>query len=181
MKAYVLLAEGFEEIEAITPIDVLRRAGIDVITLSISREKSVIGAQNIEVVADDILENHLNEVPDIIITPGGLPGSEHLKNSELVQMIIKRQHSENKYIASICASPIALERAGVIKDKTFTCYPGFETQINSGTYSGNSVEIDGNIITAKGPGVAMDFSLKIVETLIGKEISEQLRTGMIVQ
>ncbi len=181
MKAFVLLAEGFEEIEAVAPIDVLRRAGVTVLSLSISREKKVKGAQGIEIIADDILENHLNEAPDIIITPGGLPGSEHLKNSELVQMLLKRQYSENRYIASICASPIALERAGIVDGKKFTCYPGFEKQVTSGIHTGERVEVDGNIITSKGPGVALEFSLKIVEVLAGREISDQLKSGMIVK
>ncbi len=180
MKAYVLLADGFEEIEAITPIDVLRRAGIEVKTLSITNEKAVKGAHNIEIIADDILANQIDNKADIIITPGGLPGSSNLRDNTMVQSLLKKQFAENKLIASICASPIALDSASILNDATYTCYPGFESNIKTGTYINERVVFNNNIITAQGPGVAMEFALKIVEVLLDKETADNLKKEMIV-
>ncbi len=180
MKAFVLLANGFEEIEAITPIDVLRRAGIEVITLSIHDSKKLLGAHNVIIAADALLTDKFEESADIIITPGGMPGSKHLKESKLVKQMLKKQHEKNRYIASICASPIALESSGVIKDTNFTCYPGFENKIESGNFVSQRLVHDENIITAMGPGVALEFSLKIVEILKGKEVADNLKKAMIV-
>ncbi len=181
MRAYVLLANGFEEIEAITPIDVLRRAGFDVTTLSIHDSKKITGAHNVIIAADGLLSDYLNESPDIIITPGGMPGSTNLKESNLVIEIIKKQVSENRHVASICASPIVLDEADVLNTKNYTCYPGFEKVIKSGNYSDDRVVSDNKIITAKGPGVAIEFALKIVEELLGENVSNDLKKAMIVK
>ncbi len=179
MKAFVLLADGFEEIEALAPIDVLRRAGVDVLTLSINDNKNVVGTHNVSVVADDFLANHIDEKADIIITPGGLPGAFYLRDSKLVQEILKKQFDDKGLIASICASPIALDSAGVL-DAKYTCYPGVEKQIKSGNYLNERVVFDKNIITGKGPGAAIEFALKIVEVLLGKEKADSLKEEMIV-
>ncbi len=181
MKAFVLLANGFEEVEAITPIDVLRRAGIEVTTLSIHESKKLLGAHNVIIAADALLADKIDESADIIITPGGMPGSKHLKESTLVQKMLKKQHEENRYIASICASPIVLESSGVIKDTNFTCYPGFESEIQSGNFVDDRIVHDKKIVTAKGPGVAMEFSLKLVEILKGKEAADNIKQAMIVK
>ncbi len=181
MKAFVLLANGFEEIEAITPIDVLRRAGIEVTTLSIHDSKKLLGAHNVIIAADALLTDKIDESADIIITPGGMPGSRHLKESELVRKMLKKQYQEGRYIASICASPIALEASEVIKDTDFTCYPGFEGDIKSGNFVDERIVHDKKVITAKGPGVALEFSLKIVEILMGKQSAETLKKAMIVK
>ncbi len=178
--AYVLLADGFEEIEAITPIDVLRRAGIEVTTLSINREKTVKGAHNMKIIADDILEKYINSKADVIITPGGLPGSTNLRDNTMVQNLLQRQFRENRLIASICASPIALDAASILDEVTYTCYPGFEGNIKTGNYINERLCFDHNIITAQGPGVAFDFAFKIVETLLGKEIVENLKKETLV-
>ncbi len=181
MKAFILLANGFEEIEAITPIDVLRRAGIEVITLSIHDTKELKGAHNIIIEADALLSEHFNELPDIIITPGGMPGSSNLKENKMAIEMIKKQASEKKLIASICASPIVLEEADILKSIRYTCYPGFENEIKNGKFVDSRVVSDKNIITAKGPGVALEFALKIVEELIGENKANDLKKAMIVK
>ncbi len=180
MKAFVLLAKGFEEIEAITPIDILRRAEIDVVTLSITDNKTVKGAHNVEVIADDVLKNRLDEKADIIITPGGLAGSEYLRDSVMVQNFLKKQSVEERLIASICASPIALDSACILNRTNYTCYPSIEKQIKTGNYINERVVLDNKIITAQGPGVATDFAFKIVEVLLGQEKVKSLKTEMLI-
>lgn len=180
MKAYILLANGFEDIEAIVPADILKRAGIDVKLISIHDHVAVTSAHQIKLTADDLLKNNLNQLPDIIITPGGEMGAYALRDNPDVQLLLKTQHQNNRYIASICASPVALDRAGILKDKAFTCYPGFENQITSGHHQKDRIVVDDKLITAKGPGVAFDFSFKIVELTIGSAMSQQLKSEMFI-
>ncbi len=180
MKAYVLIAKGFEEIEAITTVDVLRRAGMEVLTLSIGESRQVKGSHNIEIITDDLLENYIDKYPDIIITPGGMPASEYLRSSNLVRTLLRNQFNKGKYIASICASPIVLDAVDILDDISYTCYPGFEQQIKGRKRLNQRVVVSHKIITAQGPGVSMDFALKIVEELISKDISEQLKKDLVV-
>ncbi len=179
MKAYVLLANGFEEIEAISPIAILRRAGIEVFVLSVGKSLTVRGSHKTLITCDDFLINRLNELPDIIITPGGMPGSTNLRDNHEVQDILRRQKENGKYIASICASPIALDKCGVLKNTDYTCYPGFEKVIKNGNFTDKPVVFDNNIITARGPGVAFEFAYKIVHVLLGDSASDKIKEEMI--
>ncbi len=171
MKALVLLADGFEEIEALIPVDILRRGGVEVQLVSI-KEDIVKSSSGTKIVSDMKIKD-VKEF-DIIITPGGLPGAENLMNDSKVINLIKNAYVNNKWIASICASPIVLDRADILSNKEFTCYPGFEKNI-TGTYVSERVVIDRNVITAMGPGVAFDFAFTILEKTLGKEIADKVR------
>lgn len=180
-KILLLLAEGFEEVEALTTVDYLRRVDIIVDTCSISGEKKVVGAHNIIVEAD----KNLNEVEsiknyDAIVIPGGLPGATNLRDNERVIELVQEFNKEEKLIGAICAGPIVLERAGIIEGKRITSYPGFEDVLIEGIYKEELVVHDGNIVTARGPAVAVYFALKLVENLVGEKKAEALKKDILL-
>ena len=179
-KIVLILAPGFEEIEAITPIDVLRRADIDV-TVAGLNSLEVKGSHAVTVLADQQLSSIKHADYDGIILPGGLPGSHRLRDSQLVIDLVRAINEKKGLIAAICAAPIVLEKAGIIAGKEFTCYPGQEEFIPSGTHLRDRVVVDGNIVTGKGAGVALEFTLKIVDYLGYQEKATALSKGMIVQ
>jgi len=179
-KIFIHLADGFEEVEAITPVDVLRRAGCEVVIVSVTGKKEVRGAHGITVLADRLFEESDYEYADMILLPGGQPGSDNLNRHEGLKKQIIVFHEQDKMIAAICAAPLVLGSAGVLKGKKATCFPGVEPKLTGATCTGNPVEIDGNITTGKGPGVAMKFSLSLVESLVGKSKADELRRVMIV-
>jgi len=180
-KIAVILAEGFEEIEAIAPIDVLRRAGIDVIVAGLSG-KTVTGAHGVKVEADIVLGD-MKGLPDAIFLPGGLPGATNLEASPAVIDLIRRMHQEKRLVTAICASPaLALQKSGILEGKRATCYPGYEKNFSSGvTFTEERVVKDGNVITSRGPGSAIEFALKLVEELAGKEKAAILNRGLVVK
>lgn len=182
MKALVFLANGFEEIEAITVIDILRRADIKVISVSINNCEDVIGAHSIKVKADTtILKLDLeNENYKAIILPGGMPGSTNLKDNNRLIEIIKDFNSKNKIIAAICAAPIVLKEAGLTKGIKGTVYPGFEEDLEYSHYTKESVTIDKNIVTAKGPAYSIDFALSLVKSIAGDEKEKEVRKGLLL-
>ena len=174
---YVFLADGFEEIEAITPIDILRRAEIEVKTVGIN-SKSICGAHGIWIECD-----LLDTEPDLlglemIVLPGGMPGALNLEKSLVVKAFIDYCVEHEIKIAAICAAPAMLGHMGLLDEKNFTCYPGFESQAPHGNYTGNTCEQAGTIITSKGAGTALEFSLLLVETLKGKERAELLKAAL---
>jgi 4-methyl-5(b-hydroxyethyl)-thiazole monophosphate biosynthesis len=177
MRVLVPLAEGFEEIEAITIIDVLRRASIDVVTAALA-ELVVKGSHGISVTADARLDDVASAAFDAVVLPGGMPGSRTLRDDERVLGIVRRLAREHKLVAAICAAPIALEAAGVLRGKRATSYPGNE--LPSARYTEERVVADGALITSRGPGTALEFALTLVERLNGPEATQKLRTGMIV-
>lgn len=177
-KVLIPLAVGFEEIEAMTLIDVLRRAGIEVVTAGLDR-KMLQGAHGVNVEADTLLDSVSVSEFDMILLPGGLPGAEHLAKSEKVKSLLQEFDANNKYIGAICAAPWALSTAGVLKDK-YTCYPGFEGQVAKDGYDGTSdVVIDHNIMTSRGPATAMSFALCIVKELCGIEKHDEIQSGLL--
>ncbi len=180
MKAFILLADRFEDIEMIAPLDIMRRAAIEVKMLAIGDDLSVKSAHDVVMRCDGLLKDHIGESPDVVITPGGMPGSTYLSESDLVKKLLKRQADEGRYIASICASPIALESADALQGRKFTCYPSFETQIKSGLHHNQRLVVDGKLITAMGPGVALQFGLKIVELILSASTAEQISQAMII-
>src|SRR3989338_11700711 len=165
-KVLIILAEGFEEIEAVTPIDVLRRAGAEVTSAGLSG-KVVSGAHGIKFEADIPLDDY-RDSPDAIILPGGMPGARNLAESKKVADFIKKMNSQKKIIGAICAAPaLALSPTGVLDGKKATCYPGFESNFSKSVkFSQERVVTDGNVITSKGPGSALEFSVKLVEQLL---------------
>ena len=178
-KALIILAEGFEEIEAITPVDILRRAGID-ITIAGLKGTSIRGSRQITVIADKELEGTETDY-DAVILPGGGHGAKNLAQSERVNTIIKTMNNNGKIIAAICASPaVVLAPAGILDNKFATCYPGEEENFSSyTTFKEENVVVDGNIITSRAPGTALEFSLTIVEKLISRNIKEKIATAIL--
>ena len=160
----VLLADGFEEIEAVAPIDVLKRLGIDVTVAGLEKE-TVRGSHNIYIKADVKLSSVLVEDFDAIFLPGGMPGSENLRNSEAALEAIRKMDAKGGIVSAICAAPIALGKAGVIKGKKVTAYPGYNEKLEGATYTGNRSERDGNIVTGKGAGAAFDFAVELAVAL----------------
>jgi 4-methyl-5(b-hydroxyethyl)-thiazole monophosphate biosynthesis len=177
MKVIVPIAEGFEEIEAITIVDILRRADIDVTTATLSKNP-VKGSHGIPVKADRIIKE-LNMVDfNCIVLPGGMPGSENLKMNDTVLSYIKHIYSKGGYIAAICAAPIVLGQAGVLYGKNVTCFPGYEGELIDANYIEKPVVVDGSVITGRGAGCAIPFALEIVGTIRGNDIREEIKNNL---
>lgn len=175
---YVFLAPGFEEIEALAVVDVLRRAELDVLTVGVG-EDFVVGSHQIPV-ACDISEKNLvlDERVEAIVLPGGMPGTLNLEKSENVQKAIDWAKENNKLICAICAAPSILGHKGLLDGKNATCFPGFEEELFSANVSKDFVVRDGNIITAKGMGSAIEFGLQIAEILTSKENAQKIRASL---
>ena len=178
-KAAVFFALGFEEVEALTQVDLLRRAGIDVDMVSITDETSVFGAHNIEVVCDEILEEIDKDSYDALILPGGMPGTKNLGNcSELIEML-KKYNEEGKVVAAICAAPMVLGRNGILEGKKACCYPGFEEFLEGAEVCEDKVAADGNVITSRGVGTAIEFAGALIEALVGKDAADEVKESII--
>lgn len=175
MKIYMFLADGFEETEALAPLDLIIRAGADIKTVSISESYTVCGAHDIKIQADLLVkETDLTDC-DGLILPGGGKGTENFFASEAVKNAVKDAYEKGRLLCAICAAPTVLGRMGLLKDKTAVCYPGMEDMLFCKTLSKEPVVQDGNIITAKGMGVSYEFGLKITEYLYGSEKAAELK------
>lgn len=176
---YVYLANGFEETEAITPIDMLRRAEKKVVTVGIG-DNIVVSSHGIPVVTDTIIqEAPLTDDLEMIVLPGGMPGTLNLEKSEYVQQAIDFCMEKNIPIGAICAAPSILGHKGILKGRKAVCYQGFEAQLDGAEVGTDAVAVDGNIITARGAGVAMQFALALVEKAVSKaESDRQFRAVM---
>ncbi len=179
-KIAVHLAAGFEEIEAITIIDVLRRAEFEVVVISMSDELFVLGSHQILVVADQIFKNVDYKAIDMIILPGGMPGSKNLDQHDGLKKQILEFSENDKPIGAICAAPLVLGHLGLLNGKRVVCYPGFENELFGATVLDQAIMVEGNIITGRGVGAALKFSLKIVEMLESRQKAEKLADGMLV-
>lgn len=168
----IILAPGFEEVEAITVIDLLRRAGMNVTTASIA-EKQVTGSHNIPVIADELFDAISGKSYDMTILPGG-PGVKNLVRSDRVLQHLQNQAREDKYIAAICAAPVVLNKAGLLQKKSITSYPSEEQNFTSSEYFYDNVVVDGHIITSRAVGTAIDFSLKLIEILTDKKNADNV-------
>ena len=171
----VPLAQGCEELEAITITDLLVRAGISVTTCGLD-EQPVKASRGTTIIPDTSIDRVLDTDFDLIVLPGGLPGSDHLRDNQQIQSLIKKQASSDKYVAAICAAPKALAEAGLLEGKTATSFPGVLAALENDaiTISENPVEIDGNIVTSRSVGTAMDFALSLIELLEGKEKRDEI-------
>ena len=179
-QAYVFLADGFEEVEALTTVDLLRRAGVKVTTASITDELLVTGAQNIPVIADTALSEAPLDEADLIVLPGGMPGTKNLAESELVQETISRQAESKKYVAAICAAPaLILGEGGYLKGRLATCYPGMEEHLIEAEKTTEKVAVAENFVTSRGVGTAIPFALKLIELLCGKEKAEEIAESIV--
>lgn len=175
-KVAVILADGVETIEALTVVDVLRRAKIECHTFSIG-SVNVTTSHGIEIKSDKIFSDEINDY-DMIVLPGGMPGSANLRDDERVISLIKKFNSENKLISAICAAPIALGKAGILEGKSATCYPGFEEQLTGCNFKEDLIVRDGNLLTARGPAVTLPFSYEILKVL-GYEKVDDIISGML--
>ncbi len=183
--AFIFLATGFEEIEAIAVVDVLRRAGVEVTIVAIPEEDDefwVEGAHGITITGDDIFDEIDFSGGDMLILPGGQPGTSNLNVHKGLKEVIQTYYDQQKYIAAICAAPLVLGGMGLLKGKRAVCYPGYEVRLTGAEIAKNErVVVDGNIITAKGPGTAIEFALQLVEILVDKATADKLAVEMIVK
>jgi len=175
------LAEGCEELEAVTLIDLLRRADITVITASLSDSGTVTASRGVRLVADTTLENVIYDDFDMIILPGGLPGSINLDEDPRIHALLKRVYQADKAVAAICAAPLVLAHAGLLEGKTVTCYP---TILNATDWpeinlSDDAIVIDDRVLTSKGPGTAMDFALAIIEYVKDSQTRNDVEKGLV--
>ncbi|MGL5151218.1 MAG: DJ-1 family glyoxalase III [Clostridium sp.] len=173
----VLMSNGFEEIEALTVVDVLRRGNIHCDMVSIENNEYVTGSHDICVKANRGFGDDLKEY-DLIVLPGGMPGARNLKNNSQVIELVKYFNDNKKYIGAICAAPIVLGEAGVVKNKKVTSYPGFQEEIGECDYVIEKVVVDENIITSRGPATTLEFSYKLMECLGSSEVLK-IRNGML--
>lgn len=170
---YVCLAEGFEETEAITPIDLLRRAGAQVTVVGVTG-KTVTGSHGIPVVADKEIGEIDGSDVELVVLPGGMPGTLNLENSEGVQRLIDTAARRGALLGAICAAPSILGHKGLLNGKTAVCFPGFEKDLTGAVPGTEETVRDGNIITSRGAGSAVSFGLKLVEALYGEKQAEEL-------
>ena len=175
---YMFLANGFEEVEALCPLDLLRRAGVNVTTVGIGSE-SVTGSHGITVQADIPDTMYRDSTPEMIILPGGMPGTKHLDASHTVESAIRAAKRCDAYLAAICAAPMVLGKRGYLEGKRAICFPGFEEHLKGAEIANERVVTDGKIITAAGMGVALDFGLALVKALKGEETAEALRHAVL--
>lgn len=178
-KAIVFLADGFEEIEGLTVVDLLRRAGIQVVTASIKTEKEINGAHGIQVFADETVENVDFSTADMVVLPGGMPGTLNLGNCKKVTETVMEFFKQGKEVAAICAAPSVLGDLGILKGKKATCYPGFEERLTGAEVSLEEVVSDGNVTTSRGLGTAIPFALKLIEKLIDTAKADEVKESII--
>jgi 4-methyl-5(b-hydroxyethyl)-thiazole monophosphate biosynthesis len=180
IRVLVPLAPGFEDLEATTIVDLLRRGGIEVVTAGL-QPGLVQGARGIRVQPDAVLDDVLDQDFTMIALPGGMPGAENLKNDARIIALLRKMAGAGKYTAAICAAPIALAQAGLLDGKRATSFPGFvdKLSIPDGRYTGAAVEIDGKVVTSRGPGTAMDFALELVQLLAGEATRQKVEAGLV--
>ncbi|MDE6329788.1 MAG: DJ-1/PfpI family protein [Muribaculaceae bacterium] len=178
--SFLFLADGFEEVEALTPVDVLRRAGIPVKTVSISSSMQVTGAHGITVKADVLYDATLFDNPEWLILPGGMPGALNLYDFAPLQGLLERHASTGGHIAAICASPaVVLGRLGLLKGVKATCYPGFEDKLEGADVQSAPVVVDGKFITGNGPANSLRWALEIVKATLGEQKAQEVGSGML--
>lgn len=178
-KVYEFLANGFEEVEGLTPIDVLRRGGVEVVTVSVSNDYTVSGAHGVEFIADALFEETDLSDADVLLLPGGMPGTLNLDNHKGVREALLNHAGEGKRIGAICAAPMVLGRLGLLRGLKATCYPGFEKYLDGADYTNELVTVDGMFITGKGPGASMPYSLTLLSLLCGDDKAREVAEGMI--
>ncbi|MBR5047330.1 MAG: DJ-1/PfpI family protein [Eubacterium sp.] len=175
---YVFFAEGFEEVEALTAVDLIRRSGEKLQTVSVMGEKRVTGSHGITI-ETDILFDEVSLPADMLVLPGGMPGTKNLGAHEGLCKLLRQQYEEEGWLAAICAAPSVFAGLGFLKDRKATSYPGAVTDRDCGAYLEEEVVADGNIVTSRGVGTAIPFALKLVEILKGKEMADKISGSII--
>lgn len=177
---YLFLADGHEEIEALTVVDLLRRANLEIETVSITGEKAVKGSHNIVHMADRLFEEINPDSADMLILPGGMPGTLNLEAFEPLMKAVDKAYAEGRYIAAICAAPTVFGRRGLLEGKTACCYPDMEGDLKGANVSYDKVCIDGKIITSRGLGTAIDFALCIICEFCGNNVANDLARKIVM-
>ena len=179
-KVYVFLADGFEDIEALIPVDVLRRGGVEVVTVSTVEDSQIAtSAHGVQVVADAMIDECTFDDADLLLLPGGMPGASNLYECDAVRQAVLNQHRQQKRIAAICAAPaVVLAQTGVLDGRRATCYPGFEQLLTKAEYTADLVTVDGHVTTAEGPAAALPFAYELLSQLVDTETSRQVAEGM---
>lgn len=178
IRVYEMLAEGFEEIEALMPVDVLRRGGIDIQTVSVAAGRSVRSSHGVAIEADLVFSEADFSLGDMVLLPGGLPGATNLDAHAGVRQVLAEYAAHGKRIGAICAAPLVLGRMGLLRGRRATCYPGFEKYLEGADTTGELFTIDGNVITGRGPAAALDYSIAVLSLLAGGEKAEETASGM---
>jgi protein deglycase len=179
-RVLVPLADGTEEIEAVTIIDVLRRAGAEVTVASVG-ELQITASRGVRLVADCLIGQCIDIAYDLVALPGGMPGAEHLRDSRELKQILQRQSAAGGLVGAICAAPaVVLEAHGLLQNRRATCHPNHVKRLQNPTAAGAPVLVDGNWVTSQGPGTALAFALKLVEMLFGREHMEAVAAPMVI-
>lgn len=180
-KAFIFIAEGFEEIEAIGTIDILRRAGIDAQSISIHNEKTVTGAHGMPLVCDKLLDEVITETANLLVLPGGMPGAQNLKEKTELHPLLLAQDKAGKPLAAICAAPMVFGSLGLLQGRKATCYPSFEGHLTGAEHSSAGVVVDQNIVTGKGPAFVFDFALALIEQVMGSDKAQEVAEGLLLR
>ena len=178
-KAYLFFAEGFEEVEALTVVDLLRRGRVDCVTVSVSGDYDVTGSHGITIRADRLFDEQALDDADMLILPGGMPGTNNLKAHAGLDRLIREYDSNGKYLAAVCAAPTVYGEKGLLEGKAATCYPGLEAGLKGAAAKNDSVVCDGQYITSRGMGTCIDFGLKLLSLLEGDEIAENIGKAVV--
>lgn len=176
---YVFLANGFEEIESLAVVDIFRRGGVDIKTVSVTGDECATTSHGITIKADLKIEDADLSDADLLVLPGGMPGATNLNEHEGVRKALLAQNAKGGRIAAICAAPMVLGGLGLLKGKRATCYPGFEKYMEGATYTSELFTVDGNITTGRGPAATLPFAYALLESFVGKEATDAIRSGMI--
>lgn len=179
-RALIAVADGVEDLECVTLIDVLRRADIEVLVASIEERRMITCARGTRLTADAMLVDVLAQDFDLIVLPGGMPGAQHLADFEPLAERVRKQAKAGELFAAICAAPaLALQRYGVLRQRRMTCYPAFSDRLSGCTFVDDAVVVDGNCITSQGPGTALAFALTLVEQLVGRGTRTEVAKAML--
>ena len=173
------LAEGFEEVEALLPLDILRRGGLDVRTVSVTGDRIVKGAHQVPVVADLLFEDLAADEVEMIVLPGGMPGAVNLDAHAGLDALARSAAAAGQPMAAICAAPLVYGKRGLLNGNKATCYPGFESYLEGADCTGRMVETDGNFVTGKGPGAAAEFGFTLLQRLAGADKAAEVKQGML--
>lgn len=178
-RVYLFLADGFEEIEGLTVVDLLRRAEIDITTVSVMKERVVTGSHQIAVAADTVFEENDYSNAEMLVLPGGMPGTLNLQNHEGLTALLQKHYGKGKKVAAICAAPSVFGGLGFLNGKRAVCYPGFEEQLTGADVGTDAVAVDGNVTTSRGMGTAIAFGLSLIAQLADGETADKIKKGII--
>ena len=175
---YVFCADGFEEVEGLTAVDLLRRAGVSVTMVSIMGRTKITGARNISVNTDILIED-IKEEADMLVLPGGMPGTNYLRDHEGLAELLKKQYEAGKWVAAICAAPSVFGELGILNGKEAVCYPGFEERLTGATIGEGTVAVTDHVITSRGMGTAIDFAAALIARLQDEKKAEEIKASII--